>query len=110
SRASGQPFSFSQSNAGSADREPSRCVSLSPCSRSATLRPVFPVPPTTNVISPFMLVSLPVQGCLVVQSRTTGKDEACLPVVKTCSFVQVLGRKSVVRHTGTHADPADCRC
>src|SRR5262249_45273577 len=91
--ASGQSFSFSQSNAGSADREASRCASPSPCSRLATLRPVFPVPPTTNVVSLFMLVSLSVQGCLLVQSRTARKDEQCFSIAKICFFVQTTWTK-----------------
>jgi hypothetical protein len=42
--------SSSQSNGGSPEREPTRAGNPRAASRSATRRPVLPVPPTTNVV------------------------------------------------------------
>lgn len=53
---------FSQSNGGCPDREPARTGTPRFVSRSATLRPVLPAPPTTSVVLFFWMLFIPVSS------------------------------------------------
>src|SRR5215218_7142940 len=60
---------FSQSNGGAPDREPIRTGTPRATSRSATRRPVLPVPPITNVVASLLLFCIPISNSLFVDAR-----------------------------------------